>query len=67
MREEQRSVPQSTVIVENIVTPGSPLTGMTSPRQRNRIRTNPWVSNSTLSLSPVKQTTIPSKLNVESP
>ncbi|XP_050519599.1 uncharacterized protein LOC114342588 [Diabrotica virgifera virgifera] len=39
---------------EKIVGNLSPALGITSPRQRNRIRTNPWLPGATLSPSPVK-------------
>ncbi|XP_056646120.1 uncharacterized protein LOC130451247 [Diorhabda sublineata] len=41
-------------IKEKIIGNLSPALGITSPRQRNRIRTNPWLPGSTLSPSPVK-------------
>ncbi|KAJ8980588.1 hypothetical protein NQ317_018715 [Molorchus minor] len=40
--------------VEVFPGPGSPGLGITSPRQRNRIRTNPWVPGSIPSPSPIK-------------
>ncbi|CAH1965053.1 unnamed protein product [Acanthoscelides obtectus] len=39
---------------EVITGPSSPALGVTSPRQRNRIRTNPWLPGGALSPSPVK-------------
>lgn len=65
--EEPKVIISSNIIVENVAAPASPIIGMSSPRPRNRIRTNPWVSNSTLSLSPIKQTTAHPKLKRESP
>ncbi|KAJ8936684.1 hypothetical protein NQ318_012503 [Aromia moschata] len=49
---EPKAVPVQNV--EIFSGPASPGLGITSPRQRNRIRTNPWVPGSVPSPSPVK-------------
>ncbi|CAH1103215.1 unnamed protein product [Psylliodes chrysocephalus] len=53
---EEPKVPpsQPSRMNEKIIVNISPALGVTSPRQRNRIRTNPWLPGSTLSPSPVK-------------
>lgn len=65
--DENRIIPTPNRMIETIVAPGSPALGMTSPRQRNRIRTNPWVPTGTMSPSPVKQSPLPSKHTRDSP
>ncbi|XP_018577905.1 uncharacterized protein LOC108916179 [Anoplophora glabripennis] len=58
--------------IEDIIGgPKSPSLGITSPRQRNRIRTNPWLPSNVPSPVPAKheisKTTTPSKINRDSP
>ncbi|KAG5873181.1 hypothetical protein JTB14_035234 [Gonioctena quinquepunctata] len=52
--EEPKYVSTSTRITDTIAGSLSPALGVTSPRQRNRIRTNPWLPSGASSPSPVK-------------
>ncbi|KAJ8918776.1 hypothetical protein NQ315_015096 [Exocentrus adspersus] len=56
-----------TVAAQEIIgVPSSPSMGITSPRQRNRIRTNPWLPSNIPSPTPMKhysnKATLPSKI-----
>ncbi|CAG9855274.1 unnamed protein product [Phyllotreta striolata] len=66
LEEPKFPAPPPTRINEKLIVNLSPALGVTSPRQRNRIRTNPWLPGSTLSPSPVKHDLKKASLTVKS-